>query len=115
LVLAAVGIHGLLAFTVSQRQHEIGVRMALGAEPDRIVRGILRQSTILALCGVVPGVAIAYAGGRMMESLLVGVTPGDGVTVGIATGLCAGLALVGSWEPALRAVRVSPASVFRAD
>jgi predicted permease len=115
LVLAAVGINGLLAFTVSQRQHEIGVRMALGAEPDRIVRGVLRQSAILALCGVVPGVALAYAGGRMMESLLVGVTPADGMTFGIAAVLCAGIALLGSWQPALRAVRVSPASVFRAD
>ena len=76
LVLAAVGIHGLLAFTVSQRRHEIGVRMALGAEPERIVSGILKQSAVLAICGVVPGVAIGYAGGRAMESLLVGCDAG---------------------------------------
>jgi len=115
LVLAAVGIHGLLAFTVAQRRHEIGVRMALGAEPERIVSGILKQSALLALCGVVPGVAIGYAGGRLMESLLVGVTPGDGVTFAVAAALCAAVTLAGSWTPARRAVRVSPAAVFRGD
>jgi predicted permease len=115
LVLAAVGIHGLLAFTVSQRRHEIGVRMALGAEPERIVSGILRQSALLALCGVAPGVAIGYAGGRAMESLLVGVTPGDGLTFAAAAALCAVVTLAGSWTPARRAVRVSPAAVFRGD
>jgi putative ABC transport system permease protein len=115
LVLAAVGIHGLLAFTVVQRRHEIGVRMALGAEPERIVSGILKQSAVLALCGIVPGVAIGYAGGRAMESLLVGVTPGDGVTLAAAAALCAAVTLAGSWAPAVRAVRVSPASVFRGD
>jgi len=115
LVLAAVGIHGLLAFTVAQRRHEIGVRMALGAEPERIVSGILRQSAVLALCGVMPGVAIGYAGGRAMESLLVGVTPADGLTFAVAAALCAAVTLAGSWTPARRAVRVSPASVFRGD
>jgi putative ABC transport system permease protein len=115
LVLAAVGIHGLLAFTVAQRRHEIGVRMALGAAPERIVSGILKQSAVLALCGVVPGVAIGYAGGRAMESLLVGVTPGDGVTFAVAAALCAAVTLAGSWTPARRAVRVSPAAVFRGD
>jgi predicted permease len=115
LVLAAVGIHGLLAFTVAQRRHEIGVRMALGAEPERIVSGILKQSAVLALCGVVPGVAIGYAGGRAMESLLVGVTPADGLTFAVAAALCAAVTLAGSWTPAVRAVRVSPASVFRGD
>jgi predicted permease len=115
LVLAAVGIHGLLAFTVAQRRHEIGVRMALGAEPERIVSGILRQSAVLACCGVVPGVAIGYAGGRAMESLLVGVTPADGLTFAAAAALCAVVTLAGSWVPARRAVRVSPAAVFRGD
>ena len=115
LVPAAVGIHGLLAFTVAQRRHEIGVRMALGAEPERIVSGILRQSAVLACCGVVPGVAIGYAGGRAMESLLVGVTPADGLTFAAAAALCAVVTLAGSWVPARRAVRVSPAAVFRGD
>lgn len=115
LVLAAVGIHGLLAFSVSQRRHEIGVRMALGAEPGRIVRGIMRQSALLALGGVLPGLALAYAGGRAMESLLAGVTPGDAATFLVAGVLCAVMALAGSLSPALRAVQVEPATVFRGD
>jgi hypothetical protein len=87
LLLAGVGIHGLLAFTVSQRRHDIGVRMALGAQPRRIVRDIVQQSGQLALAGVVPGLALAYAGGRAMDSLLVGVTPGDTVTFAAAAGI----------------------------
>ncbi len=115
LVLAALGVHGLLAFTVSQRRHEIGVRMALGAEPRRIVAGILRQSAVLALAGVVPGAALAYAGGRVMESLLAGVTPGDAMTFAIATTLCVLTTIGGSFAPAARAVQVPPATVFRAE
>jgi putative ABC transport system permease protein len=115
LLLAGVGIHGLLAFTVSQRRHEIGVRMALGAAPRRIVREIVRQSTAVALGGVLPGLALAYAGGRAMEALLAGVTPGDGATLAGAAALCVAIALVGTIVPAARAVRVEPAKVFRAE
>jgi ABC-type antimicrobial peptide transport system permease subunit len=115
LVLAAVGIHGLLAFTVSQRQHEIGVRLALGAEPRAIVRGIVGHSARLAVAGLVPGILVAYAGGRAMESLLAGVTPTDAVSFGAATVLCALMTVAGSVVPALRSVRVSPAVVFRAE
>jgi putative ABC transport system permease protein len=115
LLLAGVGIHGLLAFTVSQRRHEIGVRMALGAAPRRIVREIVRQSAALALGGVLPGLALAYAGGRAMEALLAGVTPGDGVTLVGAAAVCVAIALVGTVVPAARAVRVEPATVFRAE
>ena len=78
--LAAVGIHGLLAFSVSQRKHEIGVRMALGAQQGEIVGLVVRQGVVLALCGVIPGVALAYAAGRAMQSLLFGVEPGDSAT-----------------------------------
>ena len=115
LVLAAVGIHGLLAFSVSQRRHEIGVRMALGAEPGRIARGIVWHSTLLGVAGVIPGVAVGYAGARAMESLLFGVTPGDVTTFAIAALLCALTTVVGSLLPAVRAVSVPPALAFRAD
>ena len=115
LLLAGVGIHGSLAFTVSQRRHEIGVRMALGAAPRRIVREIVRQSAALALGGVLPGLALAYAGGRAMEALLAGVTPGDGATLVVAAAVCVAIALVGTVVPAARAVRVEPATVFRAE
>jgi ABC-type antimicrobial peptide transport system permease subunit len=114
-LLAGIGIHGLLAFTVSQRRHEIGVRMALGAEPGVIVRGIVAHSARLALAGALPGVAIAYAGGRAMQSLLAGVSPGDAATFSVVAVLCWAMALAGSISPAYRAVRVPPAQVFRAD
>jgi len=115
LILAAIGIHGLLAFSVSQRRHEIGVRMALGAEPSRIARSIVRQSAVLGLAGVVPGAALGYAGGRAMESLLLGIAPTDGLTFGVAAVLCSAMTLGGSLIPAFRAVQVPPADVFRMD
>jgi predicted permease len=113
--LAAVGIHGLLAFSVSQRKHEIGVRMALGAQQGEIVGLVVRQGAALALCGVIPGIAIAYAAGRAMQSLLFGVDPGDAATFMAAAVLCMLMTLAGSLMPALRAVRVAPATVFRGE
>jgi predicted permease len=113
--LAAIGIHGLLSFTVSSRQHEIGVRMALGAQPGEIVRLILRQGIVLAAAGVLPGLAIAYAAGRAMQSLLAGVQPTDPVTFAAAGVLCVVMTLVGSLLPTLRAARVDPATAFRAE
>jgi predicted permease len=113
--LAAVGIHGLLAFSVSQRRHEIGVRMALGAQRAAIVGLVVRQGAVLALCGVIPGIALAYASGRAMQSLLFGVEPGDAATFAAAAGLCVLMTLAGSLMPVLRAVRVAPAAVFRGE
>ena len=113
--LAAVGIHGLLAFSVSQRRHEIGVRMALGAQRGTIVALFVRQGVVLALCGVIPGIALAYAAGRAMQSLLFGVEPGDGATFAAAAALCVLMTHAGSLMPVLRAVRVAPASVFRGE
>ena len=114
-LLAAVGIHGLLAFTVSTRKHEIGVRMALGAQRGTIVGMVLRQGVWLALGGVLPGIAIAYAAARGMQALLAGVQPGDAVTFAAAAGLCVAMTLAGSLLPVLRAVRVAPATVFRGE
>jgi putative ABC transport system permease protein len=113
--LAAVGIHGLLAFSVSQRKHEIGVRMALGAQRGEIVGLVVRQGVVLAVCGVIPGIALAYLAGRTMQSLLFGVEPGDSATFAAAAVLCVLMTLAGSLMPALRAVRVEPATVFRGE
>jgi len=114
-LLAAIGIHGLLSFTVSSRQHEIGVRMALGAQRGDIVRLVMWQGVVLAAVGVLPGLAIAYAAGRAMQSLLAGVEPGDAVTFAAAGLLCVVMTLVGSLLPTMRAARVDPATAFRAD
>ncbi len=114
-VLAAVGIHGLLSFAVSQRTTEIGVRMALGARASDIVSMVLRRYAVLALVGVVVGVAIAYAAGRSMEALLAGVKPADAVTLISAVALSALMTIIGSLAPTLRAMRVDPITALRAD
>jgi putative ABC transport system permease protein len=115
LLLAGVGIHGLLAYAVSSRTQEIGVRLALGARSGTIARMLLREGLLLAGAGIVPGVAIAYAGGRAMQSLLVGVDPWDPPTVVGAVALCVITTLVGCVRPALRACRVDPIAALRSD
>lgn len=114
-LLAGVGIHGLLSYAVSSRKQEIGVRLALGAEPRDIVRMLMRQGVRLALAGVVPGALVAYAAGRSMEALLAGVKPADPETFLAAITLCVVMTLVGSLVPVLRAVRIEPATVMRTD
>jgi putative ABC transport system permease protein len=114
-VLAAVGIHGLLSFAVSQRITEIGVRMALGAQRSDIVSMVLRRCVMLALAGIVPGMALAYAAGRSMEALLAGVQPADALTLAGAVGLTGVMTVLGSLAPTLRAVRVDPITALRAE
>lgn len=114
-VLAAVGIHGLLAYTVTQRRQEIGVRLAVGARPRVIARLILREGLILAALGIVPGLIAAYGAGRWMDSLLFGVEPSDPATILGATALCVAMTVAGSFLPARRAAQVSPMSVMRAE
>jgi hypothetical protein len=114
-VLAGVGIHGLLSFSVSQRAQEIGVRMALGAQSSDILRMIVRRSVTLALAGVIPGVVLAYVAGRSMEALLAGVAPADAPTLLAAVALSVLMTVVGSLLPTLRALRVDPISALRAE
>ncbi len=114
-VLAAVGIHGLLSFAVSQRTTEIGVRMALGAQARDIISMVLRRCVTLALAGVVPGIALAYAAGRSMQALLAGVKPADALTLTCVIGLSVVMTVLGGLAPALRAVRVDPISALRAE
>jgi putative ABC transport system permease protein len=115
LALGAIGIHGLLAFAVSARTAEIGVRVALGAQRTDIVSMIVRRSLVLTAAGVIAGVALAYMSGRAMQSLLAGVAPADGVTFAVAVGLTLAMAAAGSLRPALSAVRVDPVAAIRQD
>jgi ABC-type antimicrobial peptide transport system permease subunit len=114
-LLAGLGIHGLLAFVVSQRAREIGVRMALGAQAGTIVGMILRRGALLAAAGAILGAALAYAGGRAIQSLLAGVSPADLPTFLAAIGLSLAMTILGSLLPALRAARLDPAAVIRAE
>lgn len=114
-LLAAVGIHGMLAFAVSQRSREIGVRVAMGAKPWDILGMVIRQSALVTVAGVIPGALLAYAAARAMQALLAGVRPDDAATFAAAIGLCVAMTLFGSWIPAWRAVRVDPIVALRAE
>jgi predicted permease len=111
--LAAIGLYGVLAFIVAQRRREIGVRMALGAQPRDVIADVMGQGLRLAGIGVVVGIALAVAGSRLLNSLLFGTSPTDAVTfVGVATLLVA-ISAAASLVPALRASRVDPLIALR--
>lgn len=114
-LLAGIGIHGLLSFTVSSRTQEIGVRIALGAQRSNILSLVLRESAALALMGTVFGLALGYAAGRILESILAGVKPGDATTLVTAVALTLLMTMVGSFMPAVRALRVDPVKAIRAE
>jgi putative ABC transport system permease protein len=115
LALAALGIHGLLSFTISQRRREIGVRMALGAMPRDIVEMVMGRSLLLAGAGALLGGLLGLAAGRAMQALLAGIPPADTATFAAAIGLAAAMTAAGSLVPALRAIRVDPVAAIRAD
>jgi predicted permease len=115
LVIAGVGIHGLLAFAVSQRSRELGVRRALGEQVGSIVGRVMREGLVLATAGVAVGVFAAYLAARAMGALLAGVQPGDPLTITAAAVLCFVTAVVGCVRPALRAASVDPITVLRGD
>jgi predicted permease len=112
-VLAAIGLYGVLAYTVSQRTREIGVRMALGADAGRVRKLILRQVGRMMVIGVLIGVVAAVALGRAASSLLFGLAPHDPLVVGLSIFLLTGVAIGAAYVPALRASRVNPVEALR--
>ena len=115
-LLAAIGIHGVLSFAVSQRTAEIGVRIALGAQRRDILGMVLKQGVILVAAGLVPGLVLAYFAGRMLQSTLLGsITPADLPTFTSVVGLTLLMALGGTLLPTLRALRVDPIKAIRAE
>jgi len=115
LLLAIVGIYGVIAYTAARRTREVGVRMALGAEPGEVARLFVRHGSVLAGLGIVLGVAGAAALSRLMSSLLFGVSPTDPLTyAAVSVGLAA-LALLAGYLPARRASRVDPVVALRSD
>ncbi|MBI3450515.1 MAG: ABC transporter permease [Acidobacteria bacterium] len=114
-VLAAIGIYGVMSFTVNQRTREIGIRMAMGADPGNVVRLILRQGMLPVLTGVGVGLAAAFTIARLVADLLFGVSAADPVTYVVVPVLLALVALLATWLPARRAAAVDPLVALRYD
>jgi predicted permease len=114
LVVAAIGIAAVLAFSVSARINEIGIRMSLGADSSRVQRMILSEGGVLVLAGLLLGGAGALMLSRLMQGLLFGVEPNDPVTLAAVALVMAAVGLAASWLPAARAARIDPAEALRA-
>jgi len=115
LLLAAVGLYGVLSYTVAQRTAEIGLRMALGAQASTVVRGVLRSALGLAAIGIALGLAGAFGVTRFLSSFLFGVSPMDPATFAAVAVLLIVVTSVASWVPARRAASVDPVSALRSE
>jgi ABC-type antimicrobial peptide transport system permease subunit len=114
-VLAAIGLYGVLAHTVAQRSREIGIRMALGARTQDVLVLVLRQGMTLVLIGIAVGLAGALALARLLSGLLFGITPTDPVTFTVVPLLLGAVALAACWLPARRATKVDPMEALRCE
>jgi putative ABC transport system permease protein len=112
-LLAAVGLYGALAYAVSQRIQEIGIRMALGAQRSNVMGMVLRQGLVLAALGIGVGLLAAVAFGHLLRSLLFNVSPTDPTTFATITALVFAVALLACYLPARRATRVNPVEALR--
>jgi putative ABC transport system permease protein len=115
LLLAVVGIYGVINHSVTQRTREMGIRMALGARGSDLVRGVLGHGLALASVGIVLGTGAALAASRVLARLLYGVSPSDPLTYAGVVVLLAAVAVAASWLPARRATRIDPLTALRAD
>jgi ABC-type antimicrobial peptide transport system permease subunit len=115
LVIASLGLYALIAHSVAQRTHEMGIRLALGASPATLQRGVLSQTARLTLVGLAIGLPAAWTLGRAIRSLLFGVVPWDPVTFVAVAGALASVALLAGYLPARRASRIDPLQALRQD
>jgi ABC-type antimicrobial peptide transport system permease subunit len=115
ILLAAVGVYGLLAFVVGASSRDIAIRMALGARAGSVVADVVRRGMTLAILGGVVGLLIAVPSTRVLETFLVGVTANDPVTMAGVTAFVLAVSLLSCWIPARRASRVSPQGALKAD
>ncbi len=115
LILAAVGLYGVIAFAVGQRAREVGIRIALGARPASVVGLFLRQAGVIVAAGALIGLAGAAAATRALDDLLIGVAPRDAASFGAAAGILVVIALLAVWWPARRAARLDPIRTLRTE
>jgi putative ABC transport system permease protein len=115
MLLAAVGVYGLISYTVTQRTREIGIRVALGARPRQVLTPIVREGLVLAITGIALGLAGAFAAARALSSFLFGVEPGDPATFISVSLVLLLVAFLASYLPSRRALRVDPLTALRAE
>jgi predicted permease len=115
LMLAAVGLYGLLSYMVGTRQREIGIRLALGAQIWSVRSLVVREGAVLAVAGVIAGIAAALAATRALSALLYGVSARDPLTFGVAAAALLAIATIASWLPARTATRIDPMQALRGD
>lgn len=113
LVLAVVGIYSVVSYAAAQRTQEIGIRVAMGASPQDILKMVLRQGLSVVGIGLAVGLVLALAGTRVLGGLIVGIKPTDPVTFGVVLGLLTAIALIACWVPARRATRIDPLVALR--
>lgn len=115
LILASLGIYGVISYSVTRRTHEIGIRMALGATPQKVQLDVIARTLRLTVAGIAVGVALSLAVARLIASLLFGISPGDPVTFAATIVVLAAVALTAAYLPARRASRIDPMSALRAE
>ncbi|MBO0858642.1 MAG: FtsX-like permease family protein, partial [Chloracidobacterium sp.] len=113
LLLACIGLYGVTSYDVARRIHEIGVRMALGAQRSAVVHMVLRESMLLVVIGALIGLGAAIAATRLISSLLFGLSPTDPLTIGLAALFMLAVAALASYLPARRASQVDPMAALR--
>jgi ABC-type antimicrobial peptide transport system permease subunit len=113
MLIAAVGLYGVMSYMVSRRRTEIGIRMALGAAPGEVVAMVLRESGLLLGAGLLAGVVLAMLAGRWAASLLYGLEPSDPASFCMAVGALGAVSLLAAWIPARRAARLVPTVALR--
>jgi putative ABC transport system permease protein len=115
LILAAIGIYGVISYSVSERSHELGLRMALGAQPRHVVRLVLRQAMTLSVLGVIFGVAASFAAAPLLAEFLYGVKPHDVLTLLLVSSLLIAVSFLASYIPARHATLIDPMETLRHD
>jgi len=113
MTLAATGLFALVAYSVSRRKREIGIRMALGARQSQVLSSVLGRTLLLCVIGVALGSALTLAAGHLLSAVLYGVSPRDPITYLTAVALMSGVALLACWQPAARAIHIDPARTLR--